>query len=235
MNNYETKFYTEGKAKSAYNADFTVTSATEKPVDLAWNGLTFARGYADGTKESFFKADKGLPFEETLAAKLLNDPEVRTGTKSGFVERDGEMIAVTDHILPCRNPESVVFQPTVFEPVSNAVNVDTDFALEILFAMDDGYFFPYVKTFKTGGSFAISVADAIHDTLSDWDFGGIFEELAENCPNVIKDEYGYHILVSNAEGILDQFDYEDPGTPEEHELMRSIVSMRLVKLNAVIK
>ena len=233
--NKEILFYPEQYVKETYGLDAVLQTVVQATADIPYNGLVFARKHADGTMQSFFKKDAGLPFEQTLAQKLLTDPHIKAGTHGGFTSDTFE--AVTDFILPCRNPDSVIFSPTIHHPVSNACNVDTVFAIEVLFSFDDGLIFPFVREFKTGGSFSISVMDAMEeviDDLSNLDSPDVFSEFFSDCPNAYKDECGWHIIVSSAEGILETLYFE--GNPTDaSELRRAVVSMRLVQLSETIK
>ena len=231
----EILFYPDDYVKDTYGLDTVLKTTVESPADIPYNGLTFARKRADGTMQSFFKTDTGLPFEQTLAQKILSDPNVKTGTRGGFA--GGSFEAVVDYILPCRNPNSIIFSPTIHQPISDACNVDTVFAIEVLFSFDDGLVFPIVKEYKSGGSFSISAMDAMEeliDELHDISSPEEFSEFLSDCPNAYRDGYGWHIIVSSAEGVLETLDFAGYAT-DITELRRAVVSMRLVRLSETIK
>lgn len=219
-------FYPDKYVQETYGITEDVYSVPEER-DIPYVGLQFALSI-EGKFESCWGRDKGLPFEVSLAKKLIDDPNVRVGTRFYYVKRDGEYKSATSYFLPCKNPDSVIFKPTVHQPVSNACNISTKFIVEALFAFGDGYLVPVTKHFNTEGSFSISVRDAMDAILDEVD--GSYEEVEhffEGCGNYKKSDCGFILCGYSASGQECAMDFD---TLNYREIKRALVSVRLVNL-----
>ena len=230
---FDTIFTTPPEVE-AHGCHVSLRAETDKPADIAYHGFAFARTWPDGNTESFFSKDQGLDFQFSMAHAILNDPNVKLGRHDGCVMKDGDFVNVTDHIIMCKNPDSVIFKPTVMATISNAINVDTDLDVEVLFVFEDGWFFPYVKHVKTGGSYAICFTNIVEDIIGEIE-DDPFTVLEEDCPNVTRNPDGtYHIIVCSETAEMYSLDFEDEPMSRD-ELLRAIASFRIVGLNRTVK
>lgn len=228
-----TTFYPSEYVQKTYGITEDGVYRVPEGMEIPYHGILFARS-VDGEFKSYWKKDNGLPFEASLAQKLIDDPDVEIGTDTGLIVREGDLSTkyATDYYLPCTNPRSSIFMPTIHSPVSDACNVDSDFTIEALFVFDGGYVLPVVKCFKTRGPGAISVHDAMHDILDELD-GGIDElsDFFEDCGNFKKTEDGFSLYVFSADGLETDAEFDDSNYSE---VRRALSSIRLVELTEKI-
>ena len=228
-----TTFYPNEYVQKTYGLTEDGIYGVPEGMDIPYHGILLARSI-DGEFKSCWERDDGIPFDESLAKKLIDDPEVEIGTNTGLIVRKSDLGSkyATDYYLPCTNPRSSIFMPTVHAPVSDACNVESDFTIEVLFAFDDGYVVPVVKHFKTRGPFAISVHDAMHDILEDLD-GGLDElsDLFEDCGNFKKTEDGFSLYAFSADGLETDLEFDDSNYCD---VRRALSSIRLVDLTEKI-
>lgn len=211
-----------------------VPAYIEKDSEVPYYGLNFARS-VNGSFKSYLVADRGIPFEESMAKKLLDDPKVPVGTRYGFIKCDGETVQMetqpaTDYYLPYRNQDCILFAPTVPSPIPDASNVQADFDLEVLFCFGEGLLVPIRKTYRTEGAYAISVKDAIEDILNV--LGGPFEEVADFFSvsgNYHETEDGFSLMAFSAGGLYSELEFSDDRT-DLYELSRALTGIRLVRL-----
>ena len=230
---FDTIFTTPPEVES-HGCHVALRAETEKPADIAYHGFVFTRTWPDGHTESFFKDDQGLDFQFSMAHAILNDPNVKLGRHDGCVMKDNDFVSVTDHIIMCKNPDSVIFKPTVKATISNAVNVDTDLDVEVLFVFDDGWFFPYVKHIKTAGPYSMSFADIVKDIIDEIE-DDPFAVLEADCPNVTRNPDGsYKIIVCSETAQMTELDFEND-TFAQGDLRRAMASFRIVGFNEVIR
>lgn len=227
-----TMFYPDKHAQETYGLKPDGPYSVPVGRDIPYWGIRFARSI-EGKFESFWIKDQELPFEESLAKKLIDDPKVHVGTDFCYVEKDGDFKSATVYTLPFHNPNSTIFRPTVHQPVSNASNVDTDFRLEILFVFDDGYLVPVTKDFSTGGSFSISAKDAMDDIIDALD--GSFEdveELLKSSGNYKNTEDGFILYGFSADGRYCDMEFDESNY---REISRALASIRLIGLIENVK
>lgn len=211
-----------------------VSAYIEKNSEVPYYGLNFARS-VNGTIRSYLVADRGIPFEESMAKKLLDDPKVPVGTRYGFIECDGETVRMgtqpaTDYYLPYQNQDCILFAPTVPSPIPDASNVQADFDLEVLFCFGEGLLVPIRKLYQTEGAYAISVRDGIEDILNA--LGGPFEEVEDffsSSGNCHKTEDGFSLMAFSAGGLYSELEFSDDRT-DLYELSRALTSIRLVRM-----
>ena len=211
-----------------------ISAYIEKSSEVPYYGLNFARN-VNGTFRSYLIADRGVPFEESMAKKLLDDPKVPVGTHYGFIECDGETVRMemqpaTDYYLPYQNQDCVLFAPTVPSPIPDAGNVQVDFDLEVLFCFGEGLLVPIRKSYRTEGAYAISVRDAIEDILNALE--GPFEEIDDffsDSGNYHETEDGFTLMAFSAGGLYSELEFSDDRT-DLYELSRALTSIRLVHM-----
>lgn len=195
-------------------------------------GATFAVKGADGVMESLFMADDDKPYEESMAAKILEAAKgLNVITEKEVYVDAGKAI---HYVAPLHLTEHPMFKTTHATPVERAINLDSDLTIEVLFSFDDGMVFPaYIKK-KTGGMNAMSFTDFVKDILHDiqYDTVEFFEELAKNGSPcwVDKGEQTGTICwlcCSSADGNNDTLSFYGE---EIKEIPDKVISVRLVEL-----
>ena len=203
-------------------------------LDVPFFDVQFACKHEDGTMESYFKADKGKPWEETLAKKLVEDKDAYKGIHFCHLNKpDGKLEAVSIYCLVYTNPKAFMFRPTVNKPISDAINVETDYTLEIRFAFDDGFLFSVAKTIKTQGPFCMDFCSSVEDIFGmsrhDPDEVAAF---FEDCKNVrVRNDNGEKEFViwtssENTGELLElEFPYDSQGC---HDIVSAICCIRII-------
>lgn len=231
--------YTENK----YGIDETIVYFPEG-IDAPFYGLEFAkRSYNEKGEpcfESFWLRDHNVAWEDSLAKKMLDDPKMKFYASG---RRNAEDQLITTYILPLKNPDCIMFKPTVYSPVSDTINVDSDITAEILLSFGDGYVLPIRHMIKTGGPGALNMADIMETVLRNFDNPYDLEEfLVESLGKGIRDRAegeGIQLMLfsENGERPIEKTFFADPAEKgqDRHDLEQAITSIRLVELNEQIR
>lgn len=212
-----------------------VTIKLKKNADLPYYGLEFCVRESDGKMSSLLVADDGKTWENSLAQRIFEDPDIHKAAdaRCRINTQTNQARDVCVYAIMYENKDSSVFKPGVRQPISNATNVDTEFTLEFLFCFDDGFLFPLLKTVKTGGTFSMGYLDAVQEMLSDFD-GPELYKLLKSSENVTKTKDGISILCSSSRsGIIRTLEFSNDGT-DRFDVRRALCSVRLVDVKETI-
>lgn len=202
-------------------------------AEIPYYAAEFAYKIGDEYK-SLLVRDENIPWDASMAKKMLGDGDCSVTERGTHFERDGKLVTGTVFSLPYKNEKCSIFRPTVIAPVSGAMNVDTELAVEILLTFDDGYMVPIIKHTSTSGPFSISVPDIMEDVLSA--FRGSLNEIKEflsSSGNYAETEDGFTLLCATKDGQNTNAEFYD-GDIAIDDLKRSITSIRLIELNETI-
>ena len=208
----------------------------DRAADLPYYGVPLCVEHEDGSLTSRLECDKGLSWEESKAKKIFEDKlvvEKRSCDRIAYSKKpQGERVKV--YTLLFTNPKSSIFRKSIHRPINNAMNVETEYALEFLFAFDGGYILPVVEHIKVSGNDATFVSHQIENIASNLAFPEFVADLLKSSKNVRISEDMFKILCSN----------EDTGYVDEIELsmdkygcsdiQRALCSVRIVEFSETI-
>lgn len=203
-------------------------------AEVPYFGEEFAYKVGDEYK-SLYLADSDLPWDKSKAKKMLGDSELHITERATHFTRDGNMVAGTVFSLPYKNEKCSIFRPTIISPVSYAINVDTDLAVEVLLTFEEGYMVPLVIRASTGGCFSIGVPDVMDDVLHVFD--GPWDEIKEflsTTGNYSNMDNGFTLLGITESGQTTTIEFCEDDTSQLSDLRRAVTSIRLIELNETI-
>lgn len=235
---YTTSFDVGDYFKKTYKFDPSVRTEAPIPGDMPYNGFTVAvkNAAGEGEMKSCLKRDANLPFEQTVAAKIINDPNLKIGQVQTWGEQNQP---VMHYIVICENRECSIFRPTATIAPSESFNVRTDFEVEMLFAFEDEYLIPIRKKASTHGPGAYKLIHVINDMLDALDTEDAEEivDFFEKCQGVqVSEQDGEAVMefmASTTEGTIEAFHLE-LDRDNIRELIRSLVSVRLISCEQTI-
>lgn len=203
-------------------------------AEVAFDSVAFARKHENGQFESFLVRDKDVPFDDSLAKKIIDDPMANIVVKTVILRPSDE--TATDYFLTYQNDDCIIFKPSLLRPVECASNVSTRFLIEFLFAFEDGCVVPIVSEFKTSGCHSVSVSDIYDETLQklDFDYCEILD-LFKTSPNFQKTIEGFNLIASSPERGVTTLEFCQDDRSLRDELRRALVSMRIVDMSETIR
>lgn len=227
-------------APAGISTEFTSTLELRSDIDLPFAQIGIAVAAKGEEPKSKFRADDGVPFSESVADKLINDPECKV-FRQACIFKESQKEGVS-YYLPLYNREALRFRPSVEQPISNAINVETHLTVEMRFAFDDGYTFSVLKRFHTGGEFSLSLVDIYKDCLEllEGDEKSFFEEVISNSPNAYYDEENktFKITMSSESALTTDVEFAVESRADRVETMRefarSLALLRVVKFDEKI-
>lgn len=223
-------FYPAPYVSETYNINAQIYGYKEQDLELAFSVLCFARKHEDGTYESFLKRDSGREFELGMAHAILNDSNVEIVSKGRLCTKsDGNFETVTDYCLPLKNNDCVVFKPTVFVNINNAINVKSRFQVESLFVFDDGYIVPVLSDIQVHGMSDMNMKDIIDDIIDSlsWDFD-IIQDFFSSSKNYIETESGFNLIASSYDGGTIELEFFSDDRCRISDIKRAIMSFRII-------
>lgn len=235
-------FHIDDYTKEHYLPDFGPFSLNlPDGIQIPYNSLSIAKQVGDNEPVSLFVKDKGLPFSDTIAKKIIDDANCKVAKRgTHFVDKETQEEndgVLWDLIL--KNPDCCIFKPTIYEPICVASNTKTENDIEVLMVFDDGYICPIVKTVKTEGPFGMNFRDFASDILDGLDEMNPAEWFEENfgeCPNAERVEsedgpYWKLTVCQPSTGNVTEFEFYEDDKCTLGELRGSISSIRLIRMD----
>lgn len=176
-------------------------------------------------RQSYYKADKEAGDTKRLDA-VLQAGIARSYRGMFSREVNGKSCCIPAEVfyLPYKDPEHIRYLPTALEPVSNAINTESELDVEILLSDGDSATRSILVSVKTHGAFAVSFMNLVEDIES------VIGEMADENKAGIRwcgdeDEEAIEVV------FFDELGWESIACFESiRELMRYIVSIRAVRV-----
>lgn len=160
-----------------------------------YTGIVFAEkrlvDYEADEYISYLSVDKDVPFEESVAKKIIDSntffkkPIIGIKNCIKRSDKDNDMGHFVRYICPLYYPEHPMFKESIHDQVSNAINVNTDITVEIIFAFDNGFVFPVYVEMKTGGTLYTGTGDIFENILN----------RISSCPEEFLDSLGEKYMI----------------------------------------
>lgn len=173
---FKKTFFCQDKAKGLVPEKIDLLF--DKDIDFPYYGLPFAEKITHVSPEkdsdpfyeykSFFMEDRRkVKFEDTLAFKILNDPDIITPSSSGEYEEDGEKIIREEFKLIYYNPNSSMMKPTCLNSFyfQKEKGKKTKYCCEFIFVFNNEWIFLYEGRFELSNEEQKEL-DALTDTIA---------------------------------------------------------------------
>lgn len=240
------EFYVSDYVRANYLPNFGPFQFPNIPenAEVPYAGVSIAYKRQDGTMVSLLVMDNSVPYESSMAKKLIADSRAGVSRRASMmkVEDPDVFEDIVTYTLPLHNPESSIFKPTLHESVSGCINTEYEFTMELVFNLGDGLLLPVKKVCKGAGAYALNFADWVHSVLSDFDDHSMeaINAFFEECPNAVYDADNevWRIICSSAEGLVTDIecDISDPNEVRTwwSEIIQGLCSIRIVEFTETI-